>query len=1104
MRKFTSFLILLLCPAIAGFGQVVKPFTSGQSGTSPADEHIKAFQSVQFDRSAFDQFRHSIPKLESLSGLKASNMMIELPLHSGNELFFIAEQQVLSLESAALYPLIKTYKLASTDGSKYGSITYSQLGLSIMLFTEEGRLYITPFSNMDAVNHAVYLAKDYQLAPGSTIACEIDAAKTIREHGQVKYKTTAVLGDCTLRNYKLAVAATGEYTTWAGSQANAVASITATIANVNVIYERDVAIHFILVIDNSVIFTNAASDPYTGTLDMTALNTNTATLTTALGLTGYDVGILFNNGWNGGLAFTPGVCDASYKGGAGAGINGTPSGSIMEGVVAHEIAHMFSALHTLSSGTGVGCLNNVSLSAAYEPGGGSTLMGYAGSVCSGQFYQNYTDGYFHYNSVSAILGYAQASATCNTTTPNTNAAPTLSVAATSYTIPHSTPFQLDATLTDVTATGTPTYSFEQYDLAPAIMTVLPSALSISGPVFRSYPPSVNSYRIFPPLSNILNNTATPWEVLPSVSRTINFKVTGRDNEPFKGCVAQESIAVNVSGGSGPFAITSQNTATTFTANGSNTIPLTWSVANSDVAPVNSPNVDILFSTDNGQTFPYTLVSNTANDGSENIIVPNLNTTVGRIKVKSSNNIFFDINNAALSISTTCSANGATITPNINVSAVLGSAALNLGLTPAYGSPLTIAGTLASTDPSANLVVNNNTAGTCIAFGNTFRYDLFTFQVNVSGSYTFTQSGSTPYGVMCNLYQTAFVPGTQCPNFLNSNGTYNSTTFIINLGTSFTQTLSAGVTYVLAVGTFDNNLPTLPAAYTVNVTPPAGGALYNGVPDPGPTFAYKYVVVNNATGNIVSISSTSDMTSSVTYYVGNFKVYGVSVSTSVSASTLNSYVGGSYTNFLAALLNSTICGNLSTNSINVNITPFPLALRFIALRAQKGHNDIDVNWTVANQSGTEVYEVERSSDGQNFETIGSVSAAAITEYMLKDEQPFAGINYYRIKAILRDGVAIYSSIVRVQFGTDDAASLNVYPNPATGSGILLSMVNVEQGKYTLAVYNLTAQNLLKQEIDHEGGSTTVNVNIESLVAGAYFISVIDEQGKTIYRQKLIRR
>ena len=97
----------------------------------------------------------------------------------------------------------------------------------------------------------------------------------------------------------------------------------------------------------------------------------------------------------------------------------------------------------------------------------------------------------------------------------------------------------------------------------------------------------------------------------------------------------------------PFAVTAPNTAVSWAAGSSQ--PVTWNVAGTTANGVNAANVDILLSTDGGNTYPITILAATPNDGTENISVPNNAGSQNRIMVKGSNHIFFDISNANFTI-----------------------------------------------------------------------------------------------------------------------------------------------------------------------------------------------------------------------------------------------------------------------------------------------------------------------------------------------------------------------------------------------------------------------------------------------------------------------
>ena len=104
------------------------------------------------------------------------------------------------------------------------------------------------------------------------------------------------------------------------------------------------------------------------------------------------------------------------------------------------------------------------------------------------------------------------------------------------------------------------------------------------------------------------------EALSSVARTLKFRLAVRDNHPYSsaapiavGQTSYTDMVVTVSAASGPFMVTSPNTNVTYA--GGSTQTVTWNVSNTTAAPVSCPNVNILYSTDGGLTFPTVLAAN---------------------------------------------------------------------------------------------------------------------------------------------------------------------------------------------------------------------------------------------------------------------------------------------------------------------------------------------------------------------------------------------------------------------------------------------------------------------------------------------------------------
>jgi uncharacterized protein (TIGR03437 family) len=305
---------------------------------------------------------------------------------------------------------------------------------------------------------------------------------------------------------------------------------------------------------------------------------------------------------------------------------------------------MLGALHTFN-GTLDDCGPSRFAQVAYEPGSGSTIMGYRGGVLPNGIYfplcdfedLRSTDTYFHTASIEQISNFTTFAngSICGVTTDTGNNPPNVD-AGVDHIIPANTPFSLTATGSDPDADSL-TYCWEEFDLgAPGP----PHTDNGNRPIFRSFAPLPNPTRVFPQLSDILSGTSTFGESLPTTNRTMNFRVTVRDHHSGGGGVNTGAMRVNVVSSSGPFVVTQPNSATTWQA-GSNQI-VTWNVANTSSAPVNCGNVRVLLSVDGGNSFPFILVSSTPNSGTATISVPNRPTSSARIKVEAIDNIFFSI------------------------------------------------------------------------------------------------------------------------------------------------------------------------------------------------------------------------------------------------------------------------------------------------------------------------------------------------------------------------------------------------------------------------------------------------------------------------------
>jgi hypothetical protein len=564
---------------------------------------------------------------------------------------------VVAPELAERFPFIRTYNGRGIDDPT-ATIRFDlgRSGFHAQVLTPRGNWYIDPYYHQDQSAYVSYFGRDLTNTHGRLFDHEDPAG----EGGPAASALDAerVVGT-ELRTYRLALATTGEYATFHGGTVPLVHNeLVVAVNRVTGVYERELAIRLQLVANNdSLINLNASTDPYTNGNAGALLNQNQSNVDSVIGSANYDIGHVFSTG-GGGLASLAVVGKAGQKARGETGLPNPVGDAFYIDYVAHEMGHQFGANHPFNGVNG-SCNGNAVSSVAMEPGSGSTIMAYAG-ICGTDDLQPHSDDYFHAVSFDEIAAYTTTPGSPGNlgASPSGNTAPTVTPAGTSFTIPVRTPFALSATGSDADP-DTLTYTWEQFD--GGALRALNAVSKPTGALFRSFGPTTSSTRVFPTLSSILANTTNAnsgtcpalsgglncWsEFLPTVARTMNFRVSVRDNNPAAGGVNSANTVVT-SSGTAPFLVTAPNTAVSLPGGTSTTV--TWNVAATNVAPINTANVNILLSTDGGNTFPTTLVAGTPNDGSQAVTLPTASSTQARVKVEASGNIFFDVSDANFTI-----------------------------------------------------------------------------------------------------------------------------------------------------------------------------------------------------------------------------------------------------------------------------------------------------------------------------------------------------------------------------------------------------------------------------------------------------------------------
>ncbi len=590
------------------------------------------------------------------------------------ERFRVAESPLLPVELAPHAGDLRTYSGRGIDDPSLSTrFSVTTAGISGIVLGGERVWIIEPLSEQDdgaspsdvtaADPVHVSVFKDELLAPVSPLRFERNSRPVGPSPGFISSLTSQ---SPTLRperrTFRIAITATTGFTkrfkdrikgpiSDEAIRDSALVSIVQTINQVQALYERELGIRFQFVPrQRELIFVSA--DPFSSTSVSSALLAqNQIVLDRTLTPAGYDIGHVFT-GSGGGQGEFASVCDDARKAQGATAIEALTPKVFAIDYVAHEIGHQFDARHTFNSAGGGACTESSRSAAdAFEPGSGSTVMGYAG-ICKGSDVETESGSYFHTSSLTRISAHLQRT-TCGTRAAVQNRTPTVQ-AMSGWRIPANTPFALSATASDPDGDRL-SYTWEEYyqrpDWAPHAAPPDAAAAGQIRPSFRSYPPSRDSVRVFPRMQDLTKGTASRFEQLPEIDRRsgaeppLSFRVTARDGRgAFSTADVEVEVIANLDGEPvGPFRVTRPRRD--HRVQRGEAIDVRWDPAATNLAPIACMDVRITLDPNLSGSFAETLSERTPNDGQERVTIPRLPVVGGpsaRIKVECVGNIFFNI------------------------------------------------------------------------------------------------------------------------------------------------------------------------------------------------------------------------------------------------------------------------------------------------------------------------------------------------------------------------------------------------------------------------------------------------------------------------------
>ncbi|HEX6915014.1 MAG TPA: zinc-dependent metalloprotease family protein [Chitinophagaceae bacterium] len=195
------------------------------------------------------------------------------------------------------------------------------------------------------------------------------------------------------------------------------------------------------------------------------------------------------------------------------------------------------------------------------------------------------------------------------------------------------------------------------------------------------------------------------------------------------------------------------------------------------------------------------------------------------------------------------------------------------------------------------------------------------------------------------------------------------------------------------------------------------------------------------------------------------------------------------------------GSLDAWGLKICLTSGSLPVSWLNFTATRnGAKAVAVEWSTANEINNKLFEVQRSRDGNYFETIGTVNAGGpgnIHYYLFNDLKPFAGVNYYRLKQVDMDGKFSYSTIAKVSM-PDHYHIYSMSPNPAADKTMLsfeMLLTNVQ-----LRLVDVSGKNVYSLSKPVVAAGETIAIPVSGLAKGYYLVQIQTAYGR--FTEKLV--
>lgn len=208
-------------------------------------------------------------------------------------------------------------------------------------------------------------------------------------------------------------------------------------------------------------------------------------------------------------------------------------------------------------------------------------------------------------------------------------------------------------------------------------------------------------------------------------------------------------------------------------------------------------------------------------------------------------------------------------------------------------------------------------------------------------------------------------------------------------------------------------------------------------------------------------------------------------------TIRNLPAGNYCWGVQAVDNSFTGSKFSKACFTINNDgTLPITLTNFSVKANGSQAKIE--WATSSEINSNYFKVEHSVDGYNFSIVATVNAQGLSSgtqnYVVYDNHPTKGINYYRLTYFDKDGKKTIYGIKTISFGTKNNTHVIVYPNPAK-TIVGFDLTNYSGQQVSILITDITGKIIHKENITTNQSQEYYKINLKNnLLVGTYILKI----------------